>query len=112
MFHNYLSIHSAAPSYEYFVQRARQWMLKNVVLERKKLSVTKLKELKKLNDKLQKNIMMDMEYTQNRKELILHAELISACWHTLFIDIQWSQNNSQLRQYSQDSLPPISYLIS
>ena len=36
------------------------------------------------NDKLQKN-MMDMEYTQNRKELILHVELISACWHTLFI---------------------------
>ena len=63
------------------------------------------------NDKLQKN-MMDMEYTQNRKDLILHAKLISACWHTLFIDIQWSQNNSQLRQYSQDSLQTISYLIS
>ena len=30
------------------------------------------------NDKLQKN-MMDIEYTQNRKELLLHAELISAC---------------------------------
>ena len=63
------------------------------------------------NDKLQKN-MMDMEYTQNRKEWILHAELISACWHTLFTDIQWSQNNSQLRRYSQDSLQTISYLIS
>ena len=63
------------------------------------------------NDKLQKNMMV-MEYTQNRKELILHAELISACWHTLFTDIQWSQNNSQLRQYSQDSLQTISYLIS
>ena len=63
------------------------------------------------NDKLQKN-MMDIEYTQNWKEVILHAELISACWHTLFIDIQWSQNNLQLRQYSQVSLPTISYLIS
>ena len=30
------------------------------------------------NDKLQKN-MMDIEYTQNRKELLLPAELISAC---------------------------------
>ena len=55
---------------------------------------------------------MDIEHTQNRKELLLHAELISACWHTLFIDIQWFQNYLQFRQYSQVSLPTISDLIS
>ena len=56
--------------------------------------------------------MKENEYIQHRHASILHAELLSALWHTMFIDITQSKKILQLRQYSPFSyLRPDSYFM-